>query len=502
MEENLVSNYQLTKSRMDLLNLITFYKAKRNWGKMSECADKLVDVHKDSYGMLYQIQALLELQENQKALEIADELEDKKIWGTELEVSWDKMYIYQQMGEYDKAIAAGERVLAGKATEDIILKLSNLCALNGEEGKALQILLSSELRGVLTVPICQWISVYYLNNDNIQAWKYAEKAIELSNRQPGILLWAIDIANRTGNSDFTGQYLQEVMSGEKANLVQAKSVEEVLELLMERKKEAEEHVQSLYSGELISHLFVDVSKRNYGEYFLGQWNSGPFVPLEFGAHYYGQEQMKELKQGEIVLDYSSCLFLYAVGALKDLLESMDRVYVAGILFGVLSEEIRKIPVAQEDLVNANYRTVQKCEELKVEFVVSQNPENPEELSLLDRTQVSRQKTALHYGAMWISEEGGADGIRDKELIAALYRRGEISQETYDEYIKRNCISGNREEVIRELEKKLDLEAPEKLYVDMDILEKWDKHNLLKLIGRKFRLMSAEESSHYIRDQYH
>lgn len=78
LEENLVSNYQLTKSRMDLLNLITFYKAKRNWGKMSECADKLVDVHKDSYGMLYQIQALLELQENQKALEIADELEDKK----------------------------------------------------------------------------------------------------------------------------------------------------------------------------------------------------------------------------------------------------------------------------------------------------------------------------------------------------------------------------------------------------------------------------------------
>ena len=502
LEENLISNYQLTKSRMDILNLITFYKAKQNWGKMSEYADKLVDVHKDSYGMLYQIQALLELQENQKALEIADKLEDKKIWGTELEVSWDKMYIYQKMGKYDEAIAAGERVLACKATEENILKLSNLCALNGEDGKALQILLSAELRGGLTVPICQRISVYYLNNDNIQAWKYAEKAIELSNRQPGILLWAIDIANRTGNSDFTGPYLQEVMSGEGAYLVQAKSVEEVLELLMERRKEAEEHAQSLYDGELISHLFVDVSKRNYGEYFLGQWNRGSFAPLEFGAHYYGQEQIKELKQGEIVLDYSSCLFLFAVGALKDLLESMDRVYVAGILFGVLSEEIRKIPVAQEDLVNANYRTVQKCEELKVEFVVSLNPENSDEFSLIDRAQVSRQRTALHYGAMWISEEGGADGIRDKELISALYRRGEISQDTYDEYVKRNCTIGSREEVVRELEKKLDLENPERLYVDMDILEKWDKHNLLKLISRKFRLLSAEESGRYIREQYH
>ena len=188
LEENLVSNYRLTKSRMDLLNLITFYKAKQNWGKMSEYADKLVDVHKDSYGMLYQIQALLELQENQKALEIADELEDKKIWGTELEVSWDKMYIYQQMGEYDKAIAAGERVLACKATEDIILKLSNLCALNGEEGKALQILLSSELRGVLTVPICQRISVYYLNNDNIvkQANNSTEKQANDSTVQQSI----------------------------------------------------------------------------------------------------------------------------------------------------------------------------------------------------------------------------------------------------------------------------------------------------------------------------
>ena len=118
----------------------------------------------------------------------------------------------------------------------------------------------------------------------------------------------------------------------------------MLEIIAQNRQETEQHTQALYEGKMFSHLFVDVSKSTYAEYFLGQWNAGNMVPLEFGGHNYREEQMTDLKQGEIVLDYSSCLLLQQLGILSNLLESMRTVYVSGVLFGVLAEEIRKVPV--------------------------------------------------------------------------------------------------------------------------------------------------------------
>lgn len=65
------------------------------------------------------------------------------------------MHIYRRMGEYDKAIAAGEKVWLERPSEHIALKLSELYALNGQESKALHILLAAEQQGLSNVTIYQ-----------------------------------------------------------------------------------------------------------------------------------------------------------------------------------------------------------------------------------------------------------------------------------------------------------------------------------------------------------
>jgi len=47
-------------------------RGQKNWVKMLEYAELLVNKHLDDYGMLYQIQGLVELQEDEKALKVAE----------------------------------------------------------------------------------------------------------------------------------------------------------------------------------------------------------------------------------------------------------------------------------------------------------------------------------------------------------------------------------------------------------------------------------------------
>ena len=232
----------------------------------------------------------------------------------------------------------------------------------------------------------------------------------------------------------------------------------MLEIIAQNRQETEQHTQALYEGKMFSHLFVDVSKSTYAEYFLGQWNAGNMVPLEFGGHNYREEQMTDLKQGEIVLDYSSCLLLQQLGILSNLLESMRTVYVSGVLFGVLAEEIRKVPVRQEELARTNYRTIEKCRDLKVEFVPLEIPEETAKPDAMQRLQAMREETAQHYGAKWVSGDAQEAQIRDTEVIALLYRIGGISEDTYKQYEAE--IAEVRDNIIRELEQQI-----QTLYVD-------------------------------------
>ena len=175
IETLLTENYEETKNRLDLLNLIAYYKGKRDWEKMLQYADELSSRYKDAYGNIYKIQCLIELQEYDMALCNIDDLESLCIYGTEEKLLEYRMVAYERMGNYDEAIAAGSKLLRINPTEQINLKLADLYSLNGNDTLVLATLLKAEEDDIKSTAIYQRISVCYLTIDSYKALEYAEK---------------------------------------------------------------------------------------------------------------------------------------------------------------------------------------------------------------------------------------------------------------------------------------------------------------------------------------
>lgn len=477
LESLLDEIYEKTRARIDLLNLIFFYKTRRKWKKMQKCAELLLEKYSDTYGSMYKIQSLIEQQEYEQALDVIEDVRGKEITGTKIELLRNQMHVYERMGRYAEAINCGCELLKEKPTEQNILNLASLYALNGDESAVLSTLIKAEEYDVLTTSICQRICSCYLIQDSKKAWKYAKKAVELSGEQPEIMLWASTIAHRVGRSDDGGTYLHRVMvEYPNQQLLMVKSLDEVLELLRESREETQRNLQMLYDGELASHIFVDASRnQTYAEFFYAQWNDGNMVPMEFGAHYYQDDQIK-LDTKKVVLDYSSCLFLHEVGLLELLCDDMERIYIAGDLFGIMSEEIRNIPELQPDIINSKYQLVQRCKnEFHIEFVEVKMPDN--DLGELEAEQIVNAInicTAQYHNALFVSHDKDEGTIQESEVIVALYRSGKITQDLFEKYeIAENTICENN---VHKL-----LQDTPKLLVDEVVISKWVEFSVLPAI---------------------
>lgn len=488
LEKLLNDIYEKTDKRLDQMNLISFYRSRRNWSKMLGFANGLIEKYNDVYGSIYKIQSLVELTQYDEALRIIEELEKRNINGIETELLQNKIQIYERLGQYSEAIEVGNDMLKIDPTEKVFLRLAVLYAINGDETGALNILLKAEEMDLLTVTICQRISVLYLTIDQHKAWRYADKAIKISGEQPEIMLWATNIANRVGKEEKSSELLHRVMADNPNHqLLTVKSMDEVLEIIKESNRNAEKRLQMLHDGIIPSHLFIDESSANqtYAEFFYSQWDANEIIPMEFGAHYYNDNKI-DLDMNKIILDYSSCMLLHELGVFETLCDNLEQIYIVGSLFAIISEELRKISVNQPHLVQARCQTMKKCqEELDIDFVKLQVPERVEEYGALQRTNAISLCTAAFYGAEWVADDN-EESIREIEVITSLYRKGKISQETFGEIEDQSVII--REEIVQ----KLINEKPD-LFVDFDVIMKWDKHYLLPVICESFHVLIDEEA---------
>lgn len=244
--------------------------------------------------MVYKIQSLVELGEYDTAMDVIVELQGNQVVGTEAVMLHYEMVIYERQGRYIEAIDAGRKLLKANPSEQLYLKLSSLYVLNGDDENALNILLRAEEDGIATVAVFQKISINYLAVNPRQAWEYAVKAVKLSEDQPEVMLWATTIANRTGRSDKAGKYFHQLMVNRQGHqLLMAKSIDEVVELLRKAKEQTEKNIEMLCKGELPGHLFVDSYQGNqtYAEFFYALWDSANMAPMEFGAHQYEENQL-------------------------------------------------------------------------------------------------------------------------------------------------------------------------------------------------------------------
>lgn len=496
LESKLTDIYNKTGKRIDLMNLISFFKKRKKWQEMLQYADRLLEQYNDVNGSIYKIQSLIGNQEYDTALKNIEAVKEKHIPGIETELLNREIEVYERLGRYSEAIEAGQKLLKKKPTEKIILKLASLYALNGEEEETLRTLLKSEENDLLTVTICQRISVCYLLTNQRSAWNYAKKAVSLSDNQPEIMLWAMNIAYRVGKSDEAGEYLHRIMMGNPDHqLLTVKSIDEVLEIMRESKAEEEKNLELLYNGNLFSHLFIDSynGRLTYAEFFYLQWNGGEMAPMEFGAHYnHGSTLKLDLKQ--IALDYSSCLLMHGLGVLISFCENMDRVYVSGNLFGIISDEIRKIPVNQPDIICSKYQLIQKIKNLSVDFVDVKIPADIEGMDAKSRADAINIYTAQYYEAILVSEDDIEGSIKEIDVIFILYREGKITQDIIKKFTSEKVIFQEEKEQIL-------MQENTRILVDLETLMKWDLLYLLPVICERFSVLIENTIVEEIERQY-
>ena len=76
--------------------------------------------------------------------------------------------------------------------------------------------------------------------------------------------------------------------------------------------------------------------------------------------------------------------MHELGIFEVLCAYMEHIYVAGTLFGIISEELRKLPVKQSDLILSRHQTLKNCQdEMNIRFV---DTKIPDDVELIDKKQ--------------------------------------------------------------------------------------------------------------------
>lgn len=130
--QQLESLYDDTKELHDLMNLIRYSGKKKKWDINLRYAKILEVEHYNPCGYLYQIKAFMKMQKFAEAYVCIQKVEQLNIAEFARQIQEDKLIILEKMGEYDKAILAGEEMFYKEPSESFAHRLANLYIRRGK----------------------------------------------------------------------------------------------------------------------------------------------------------------------------------------------------------------------------------------------------------------------------------------------------------------------------------------------------------------------------------
>ena len=123
----------IQKELHDLMNLIRYSGKKKKWDINLRYAKILEVEHYNPCGYLYQIKAFMKMQKFAEAYTCIQKVEQLNIAEFARQIQEDKLTILEKMGEYDKAILAGEEMFYKEPSESFAHRLANLYIREGKK---------------------------------------------------------------------------------------------------------------------------------------------------------------------------------------------------------------------------------------------------------------------------------------------------------------------------------------------------------------------------------
>jgi tetratricopeptide (TPR) repeat protein len=504
----LINNlFKRTNSRIDLWNLILFYRQEQEWLDVITYSEIMINKYND----LHFIEILAEAQlKINKPNDCIITLSNSNL---SVNAKTIKLNAYISVGKLDEALSIANELWDIVPNENLLLQIARLYFFIGDKSSSISVLRNGIINGYTSSGILLMLADLIKNSNPNEAFDFAKKAVDGMNDNPQVLLAAINIGYHTGYDYEASQLLAKFqMQYPNSELLKAIPTTEMIPMIQKWSEASNQNTEYFMEGLIPLHILLDSENSSMGLDFYWRWNHNknvdfPFkipFPLSFGGHSLLDLNLIEPKV--VFMDYSACLVAHALNLFEFLKRGFSQIVVSPYLFGLIGMEIDKISEAQISRVQIRKKLLSSISNLKINYVSVQNIPNINEFDIEDSDYreyiTAKENEALIVGDSFSTEilkgrtipnEIASLQVYTAEILKALVDMGEISVNTIERFIHGREV---RNEVVEKI-----LSTPNcKILVDVVFMETIQELECLDIICERFSLIMFDNAFDYIKHE--
>ena len=454
--------YKQTGEEIDLINLIHCSEKIKKWEDAEKYSREWCEKFKNPMAEIHIVRCLA-MQNNQAAcLEKIGELYGKGDCYITDEVQFYEIQALKILGRYKEAIEKAEVFWGKVANRRALFLLSECYLLNGEEYEAVAMLKSGLKKGIRDAAVYQMLAEHESRIDLYEAAKYAKKACMASNDEPRIMLWAMHFLYGIGHSETAHELFIKLQALDQADYFNQVTFKEASELLDAARKESERKNELYNKCQVPYHVIIDSANNvSYSHYChqLWRYNQGQALwkqPLlvNFGGHQTERGHLEKSFGKIIALDFSTTVHLKHFGLWKEIQQCWDKIYLSGDIHRIIALEEKNCRQIQPDVIQEEKEMMEMWKKRNLHFLSRPDQKTADlwEKPGVDLADTVPYETARANGLFWIEENLKTDllersemvpdemreaAISGAELLEALARRGDISEDLKTRYLKKH-----------------------------------------------------------------
>lgn len=454
--------YKQTGQEIDLINLIHCCEKIKRWEDAEKYSKEWYAKFKNPVAEIHIVRCLA-MQNNQAAcLEKIEELYSKGDYYITNEVQFLEIQALKILGRFKKAIKKAEKLWEKVANRKVLFLLTECYFLNGEEHEAVAMLKAGLKKGIRDVAVYQMLAEYESRIDLYEAAKYAKKACMVSNDEPRIMLWAMYFLYGIGDSETAHELFIKLQALNQADYFNQMTFKEASEQLDAARKESERKNELYNKCQVPYHVIIDSANNvSYSHYCHQLWRYNKEQALwkqpllvNFGGHQTERRHLEKSFGKTIALDFSTIVHLKHFGLWKEIQQCWDKIYLSGDIHRLIALEEKNCRQIQPDVIQKEKEMMEMWKKRNLHFLSRPDQKTADlwEKPGVEMADTVPYETARENGLFWIEENLKTDllerseivpgemresAISGAELLEALVRRGDISEDLKTRYLKKH-----------------------------------------------------------------
>ena len=466
--------YKQTGEEIDLINLIHCSEKLKKWKDAEKYSREWYEKFRNPMAQIHIVRCLAMQNDQATCLEKIEELYSKGDCYITDEVQFLEIQALKILGRFKEAIKKAEELWEKVANRRVLFLLTECYFLNGEEHEAVATLKAGLKKGIRDAAVYQMLAEHESRIDLYEATKYAKKACIASNDEPRIMLWAMHFLYEIGDSETAHELFIKLQALDQADYFNQMTFKEASELLDAAKKESERKNELYNKCQVPYHVIVDSARNiSYSHYCQQLWRYNQEQTLwkqpllvNFGGHQTERRRLEKSFGKTIALDFSTVVHLKHFGLWKEIQQCWDKIYLSGDIHRLIALEEKNCRQIQSDVIQEEKEMMEMWKKRNLHFLSRPDEKMADlwEKPGVEMADAVPYETARENGLFWIEEDLKTDllersvmvpgemresAISGAELLEALARRRDISEDLKTRYLKEHR-KPIREDIVQRL----------------------------------------------------